>query len=236
MFDVDLIQRRLSDLRMGGAEFTRRVGVSLDTLRTARTATISIDLVVRICDAVDLDVSELLGRRRPGGRPQPPDDDDLVLEAVLAQHGQVAEQDLAEALGWSRSRVHEAAEDLSLRLADTALHLIYHEDFLQLQPRPGALPAETSRRLQNLQQARLPPSPDDAAVLLHLIRADRPLTLDRNILIDWEAEEHLIRQGIAAERQQRGENDITHMWFSPTPHEDILFGLGLGVHPRKETT
>ncbi|GAA3604158.1 hypothetical protein GCM10022419_105940 [Nonomuraea rosea] len=233
MFDVDLVQRRVRDLRMGGAEFTRRVGMSLDTLRTARTATISIDLALRICDAVDLDISELLGRR-PAGRARPPEDDDLVLEAALAQHGQVAENDLAEALGWSRTRVHEAAEDLSLRITETALHLIYREGFLELQPRPGALPSAVSRRLQDLQQARLPPSPDDAAVLLHLIQAGRPLTLNRNILIDWEAEEHLIRQGIAAERQHRGQHEIATMWFTPTPHEDILFGLGLGVHPRKE--
>ncbi|MDP4512104.1 hypothetical protein [Nonomuraea turcica] len=41
MLDVDLIQRRMTELRMGGVEFARRVGVSLDTLRTARSATVS---------------------------------------------------------------------------------------------------------------------------------------------------------------------------------------------------
>ncbi|MEV4116541.1 helix-turn-helix transcriptional regulator [Nonomuraea sp. NPDC049695] len=238
MLDIDLIQRKMTELRMGGVEFARRVGVSLDTLRAARTATISIDLALRICDALDIDLAELVGRRRED-RPRPPADDDRVLEAALAQHGQVAEQDLAEALGWSLARVRESAEDLSLRLAQTALHLLWTDAFLQVQPRPGVLPAEVSKQLQTLQHARLPLSPDDAAILLHLIRADRDLTdhhltVNRHILIDWEAEEHLIRQGITAERDRRGPAELTSTWFTPAPHEDVLFGLGLGVHPRKD--
>ncbi|WP_305925578.1 hypothetical protein [Nonomuraea turcica] len=178
-------------------------------------------------------MAELVGRRRED-RPRPPSDDDLVLEAALAQHGQVAEQDLAEALGWSLARVRGSAEDLSLRLAQTVLHLLWTDGFLQVQPRPGVLPAEVSKQLQTLQQARLPLSPDDAAILLHLIRADRHLTVNRHILIDWEAEEHLIRHGITAERDRRGPAELTSTWLTPAPHADVLFGLGLGVHPHKD--
>ncbi|NBF00101.1 hypothetical protein FE391_42585 [Nonomuraea sp. KC401] len=220
MFDLDLVTRRLAELRIGEVEFRTRTGISLDVLRKdPAPATISVDVVVRICELLDIEVAAFLGRES-SARVSYPDDDDLVVEAALAQHGQLADGDLAVALDWPLRRVDEAVRALMLRLLGTALQVVREGNRVHLEPRPGLLGAETDDRLRALQQAQIPLSVREAVILLHLLHQRHDPLLER-LPLDWETTEVLLHRGIA-ERDTSGLH----------PHLDSSFAVALYPLPQ----
>ncbi|MEV4752646.1 hypothetical protein AB0K21_40360 [Streptosporangium sp. NPDC049248] len=219
MLDLELIQQRVTELHLGEVEFTMRVGVSLEGLRNAPApATISIELAVRICETLDIDLAALLGQQRPATPPLP-DDDDLLLEAALARHGRLSVGELATALDWPLKRVEEAARMLILRLLGTALHLARVGDYLHLEPRPGQLPPEADATLQLVKQAQIPLTTREALVLSHMLYLRYERSGVRTAL-DWETTEVLIHRRIA--KQAHGMLGA---------HPDVLYGLGLITVP-----
>jgi transcriptional regulator with XRE-family HTH domain len=219
VINIDVIKQRLSELGIDAQEFHTRAGISLDILdNESALATISAEVLVRICEVLDIDLAELLGRQRPA-RPASPDDDDLVIEAALARHGPLTSGDLATALSWPLRRVDHALHALSLRLLGTALHLVRTGDRVHLAPRAGLLNAETETRLHAAEQAHIPLSTQEAAVVLRLL-AHRHGPTQQALLLDAETIDVLLYRGLAV---QDGA-DLQ-------PHADLSFAVALRAQP-----
>ncbi|MFB4294687.1 hypothetical protein ACBI99_44130 [Nonomuraea sp. ATR24] len=220
MIDLDVINRRVAELRIGDVEFRTRTGISLEVLRKAPApATISVEVLVRISEVLDIEVAELLGRR-PSDRIQHADEDDLVVEAALAQHGELTDADLAEALRWPLQRVDKAIRELTLRLLGTAIQVVRMGGHVHLEPRPGVLPTQAEDTLRLVRQARIPLSVREAAVLLHLLHQCHDPLLEQ-LPLDWDTTQVLLQRGIA-EQDEKGLHS----------HDDLSFAMALRAVPK----
>jgi transcriptional regulator with XRE-family HTH domain len=214
-----VIKRRLSELGISAIEFRTRVGLSLEVLdKRPPLATISADVVARICEVLDVELAQLLGRQRPDKAPCP-DDDDLVVEAALARHGQLSDHDLATALDWPLTRVDMATRALALRLLGTALQLVRVGNRVHLEPRPDLLGAEAEARLHAAEQAQIPLSAQEAVVALQLLH-QRHDAVQQPLAVDAETIEVLLYRRLA-------EQDETGL----QPHADLSFGMALRSVP-----
>ncbi|MGN9846538.1 hypothetical protein ACTMTI_51375 [Nonomuraea sp. H19] len=220
MLDIEAIKRRVAELRIGEVEFRLRTGISLEVLRKdPAPATLSVEVIVRVCEMLDMEVSELLGRH-PAGPAARPDHDDLVVEAALTQHGQLTEADLAEALRWPLQRVDKAIRLLALRLLGTAVQVVRMDSHVHLEARPRVLSPEADATLRAVQQARIPLSAREACVLLYLLHQRHDPLLE-HLPLDWETTQVLIHRGLAEQ-----DEDGLH------PHPDLSFALALLPIPK----
>ncbi|MEU8252242.1 helix-turn-helix transcriptional regulator [Nonomuraea sp. NPDC048916] len=219
MINSDKIKQRLSELGIDAHEFRARAGISIDVLDDGPAlATISAETVMRICEVLEIELAELLGRPRPAG-PHRPDEDDLVIEAALARHGQFAATDLARALNWPFQRVEQAIQALTLRLLGTALQVVRAGDRVRLEARPALLDAETQTRLHAAEQAQIPLSAQEAVVVLQLLHHHHNAVPDP-LPLDAETISVLLHRRFAIQ-------DRTDL----QPHVDISFSMGLKALP-----
>ena len=161
---------------------------------------LSVASLWRVCAALDLTMSELLGEDPPVSN-DPPTGDDITVEAALVEHGGVlTRDDLALALGWSLDRLERALLALERRLQPTGQRLRrVGWNSYALHPRLGALGAAQRRDLHRAHAGRLALGPAVAFILLGVvngsgIRAEE--WLYRLPQADRNGIELLIRQGL----------------------------------------
>lgn len=211
----------MGQLGIDAHEFRTQVGLSLEALGSGSAlATISAETVARICELLDIELADLLGRQRPPPISYP-DDDDLILEAALARHGQLAVRDLAMALKWPLLRVERALQALALRLLGTALHLVRTRDRVHLEPRQALLDDEAQARLHAAAQGQIPLSVQEAVVVLQLLH-HRYGTAQEPRGLDAETIDVLLHRRLA-------EQDETGL----QPHPDISYAMGLRPFPEQ---
>ncbi|GAA4593266.1 hypothetical protein GCM10023194_57170 [Planotetraspora phitsanulokensis] len=219
---------------MSATEFTIRTGISPGALNDQLPPeSISLALITRISAALNMSPAELLIPEL-GGTALPPQDDDLMLEAALACHGELADNELVDALGWSPQRLRGAAKRLADRLCSTSLQLVQVDNRLRLECRAGVLPPKAEIVLSTAKQAQIPPTPREAAVLLRLIHEERDaggVALHSGIAFQWEISHILMRRLMATTRKPLEVTETSDSRYRLAPHPDTIFGLCIGTLP-----
>jgi transcriptional regulator with XRE-family HTH domain len=126
---------------------------------------IPVDLLHRICQALDLELAEVIDP--PTAAPQE-NADDRKFEAALVEHGGVlTRDDLAAALSWPLTRLERALLSLEHRLKPTGLRLRrVGWNSYALGPNLGVLTGEERRRLHRTHVGRVGLTESVAFILL----------------------------------------------------------------------
>ena len=210
-----LTVRQLADQLGLNAAVLRRLEDNLPN--DAEGAWLSVATLSRICTALDLDVSELLGGEKLAPCQSA---DDIKLEAALVEHGGVlTRDDLALALGWPLTRLERALLALEQRLRPTGQRLRRVDwNSYTLRPSLRALNVEERRELHRAHSGRTALKPAVAFILLGVINGTgRENWLHRLPAADRNGVELLIRQGLI-EQTDRG-----HL----APTADVVYSLHL---------
>jgi hypothetical protein len=171
-------------------------------MRDYERTSLSVASLWRIGAALDLTMAELFGDTPPASdEPPEPAEDDITVEAALAEHGGVlTRDDLALALGWSLPRLERALLVLDQRLAPTGQRLRrVGWNSYALGPRLGALQAAQRQDLHRAHAGRVALKPAVAFVLLGVVNAASRRAEDwlyRLPQADRKAVELLMRQGL----------------------------------------
>jgi transcriptional regulator with XRE-family HTH domain len=204
-----------------------RLGVDAGTLQDIERGfaddadAVTVGLLRRICQAVDLDPAEVID---PPRTTPPEPADDRKVEAALVEHGGVlTRDDLAAALSWPLARLERALLSLERRLKPTGLRLRrVGWNSYTLGPNLGVLTGEERRQLHRNHTGRVGLTESVAFILLGVVNGYRSEDwLLRLPADDRRGIELLARQGLIEPSSQ----DRWEPTWQPTA--DVLYSLCL---------
>lgn len=245
--DGDVVLRRAETLGLDDRDLVAHVGLSrADLERGLPDCAVTLHLLGRLADLLDLEVTDLITTAPPAPAPRrrarqgaPTKNrwgDARTLLAVLFTIGPLSSDELATALGWSHRRLAAATYDLSQDLAEQPLALAENDQTdgtIALTVRPSVIRADLRGRLEATRLARAPLDPAEARSLLRLVHEPAPADLERRAE-DWKRlapdrrrslHATLARRGLAEPSPPRG--PVT----PPAAHPDVLFALDLAAEP-----
>lgn len=224
-FDLMFLRTRAIQCRLTDEDLTALTGVPTGDWDTRLTPhTLPAAALFTLARALNTSAESLLRRSEPTRRPAPKAAGHAtVLHAALLEADRIHPDDLASALEWTPHRLKRAATTLAAHLEQRGSpHRLLHTDTaIHLTTVPGLLGPKQRQNLHNTGHTAACLAPGEAVAVTRLLH-DTVTGLPADV-----SPEQIPRLANRRLLAPSGEQ--------PAPHPDVLFALGLAVHPLTRT-